>query len=288
MNFSSYNKQLTIIVVTYHSNLIENLIKQINNKIKIIIIENSLDKNKKKYLEKKYKNIKVIIPPKNMGVGGGINIGLNATKTKYALHLSVDIKLDKKMIITLISSANKINNFIVLAPREKKIKYPKNIFCNLVKKNNFHKIKLIAGYALLFNMSKLKKVGLFDEKIFLYFEEHDFFYRCRKKNLNIYLIDKANVKHIGQSSINKKYNHEININRCWHYCWSKFYFYRKHYGYFYGLSKTFPNLVRSIKYFIKYTLKNNTKQSSLHFAEIKGLLSSYIFMKSSYRPSINE
>ena len=282
MNFSSYYKQLTIIVVAYHSNLIENLIKQINSKIKIIIVENSLDKNKKKYLEKKYKNIKVIIPSKNMGVGGGINIGLKATKTKYALHLSVDIKLDKKMVTTLVSNANKINNFIVLAPRDKKI------FYNLVKKDNFHKIKLIAGYALLFNMSQVKKVGLFDEKIFLYFEEHDFFYRCRKKNLNIYLIDKANVKHISHSSINKKYNHEIHVNRCWHYCWSKFYFYRKHFGYFYGFSKTFPNLVRSLKYFIKYTLKNNTKQSSLHLAEIKGLFYSYIFMKSSRRPSISE
>ena len=287
MTVSEYYKQLSIIVVTYHSNLIETLIRQIDKKIKIIIVENSLDKGLKKKLEKKYKNLRVIIPKKNMGVGGGINLGLKSVKTKYALHLSVDIKLGDKMIIKLMKSAHEIKKFAVLAPREKKINYPKNIFLDFKKGEKFHKFKFIAGYVMLFKMSEVKKVGYFDENIFLYYEEYDYFIRCKKKHLSLYLVNNALVSHYGHSSIDKKYIHEINLNRCWHYCWSKFYFYKKHYGYLRALNKTFPNLIRASKYLIKYLIIGDTKQASLHFSEIKGLFSSYFLMKSSRRPMVN-
>ncbi len=287
MKLSTYYKQLTIIIVTYHSDLVENLIKQIDRKIKIIIIENSLRESIKKKLQSKYKNLKVIIPKKNLGVGGGINLGLKSTKTKYALHLSVDIKVGDKMISKLIESANQIKKFAIIVPREKKTNYPKNIFYNYKKNDKFHKIKFVAGYVMLFNMSQIKKIGYFDENIFLYFEEYDYFLRCKEKKLNLYLINKALVNHFGHSSINRKFTHEINLNRCWHYCWSKFYFYQKHYGYFYGLSKTFPNLIRALKYSVKYLVIGDFKQVSLHISEIKGLLNSYFLMKSSRRPSIN-
>ena len=54
MNSRTYNDRLTVIIVSFHSNLIiENLINVIEKNIKVLVIENSLDKKLKIDLEKK-------------------------------------------------------------------------------------------------------------------------------------------------------------------------------------------------------------------------------------------
>ena len=61
----SLNKDLTIVFVSFYSkNLIEKPINQIDKNIQIIVVENSQDEDLKSYLEKKYSNVKVIVPEK--------------------------------------------------------------------------------------------------------------------------------------------------------------------------------------------------------------------------------
>ena len=66
---------LSVVILSYHSfHLIEKIIKNIDKKIPIIVIENSRNKKLKLKLEKKYKNINVIIPSKNLGFAPGMNL----------------------------------------------------------------------------------------------------------------------------------------------------------------------------------------------------------------------
>ena len=287
MNTSFYNDKLTVIVVSFHSeHIIEDLINTIEKNIKILVIENSLNKKLKLNLEKKYKNIKVIIPEKNLGVGGGINLGFGLVKTKFALHLSADTVPDKDMINILLRNAEKIKNFSLLAPKIQNFKYGNELYIEKNISKNYHKMKYIIGAALLFNMKSLEKTGYFDENIFMYYEEVDLYFRCLKLGLDIYLIDDAKIIHHGASSTNENFRHEITLNRNWHYCWSKFYHYKKNYGYFYGIRKTYFNLLRSmVTYLIYFIIRN--KKSSLHMAEIQGFTASYLLRKSYRRPSIN-
>ena len=56
MNYGIYNEMLTIILVSFHSNhIIENLINTLEKNIRIIVVENSLNKEIKPYLEKKFR-----------------------------------------------------------------------------------------------------------------------------------------------------------------------------------------------------------------------------------------
>ena len=120
----------------------------------------------------------------------------------------------------------------------------------------------------------------------MYYEEVDLYFRCLKLGLDIYLIDDAKIIHHGASSTNENFRHEITLNRNWHYCWSKFYHYKKNYGYFYGIRKTYFNFLRSmVTYLIYFIIRNN--KSSLHMAEIQGFTASYLLRKSYRRPSIN-
>ena len=283
----NYQEKLTVIIVAFLSNaIIESLINQLDQSIKILIIENSKDFNLKSKLENKYSNVEVIIPDKNIGVGAAINIGLKNTKTKYSLQISADVLIDKNMIQSLLETADKIENFSIIAPRDHSYHYGNEMYINPLEKNKLHQMNLVAGFAMLINMQNLSKIGLFDEKIFLYFEEFDFCLRCNKAKLPIYLSDEAKINHKGNSSVNKKYNYQIEINRNWHYCWSKFYYFKKHYGYLYGLKKTLPNLVRSIKRCVYYLITGNKKNFLIQKAEISGLLSSYALRESFYRPKI--
>mgnify|MGYP001341327549 CR=1 FL=1 len=285
MNPKTYIGKLTVIVVSFYSNhIIENLINKIDKSINILIIENSLDYNLKSHLEKKFTNVQVIIPEKNLGVGGGINLGFSLVKTKFALHLSVDTVPNKDMISILLENAEKIKNFSILAPKIQNFSYGDELYKEKNIGKGFHKMKFIIGAALLFDMKSLEKTGGFDENIFLYYEEHDLYYRCLKLGLGIYLIDDAKIIHHGSSSISKKYSHEISLNRNWHYCWSKFYYFKKNFGYFYALKKIFPNLIRSIKRMIFCKIRKEDKQFYLYKNEFSGILSSILNKPSDYRP----
>ena len=95
-------KDLTIIFNAYYSeDSLEKILKYLQ-KFKILIIENSLDKNIKQRLESKYKNVKVLIPNKNLGLAAGFNYGIKRTKTRYIFLNNPDIKIDFKSISKLL------------------------------------------------------------------------------------------------------------------------------------------------------------------------------------------
>ena len=46
-------------------------------------------------------------------------------------------------------------------------------------------MKFVTGCSLFFDLKIFEEIGFFDEKIFLYYEENDFYERClSKKNAN--------------------------------------------------------------------------------------------------------
>ena len=88
---------LTIVIVTYKSNhLIQKMIKSIPEKFKVLIIENSLDKNLKNSLENNFRNVEVLLPKENLGYAGGINFGVKQAKTNHVLCLVADVIFDYK------------------------------------------------------------------------------------------------------------------------------------------------------------------------------------------------
>ena len=277
---------LTIVLVSFYSNeKIDELISKINFNIKIIIVENSLNTKYKKLIEDKHKNITVIIPNKNLGNGGGINEGLKNAKTKYVLSLDPDVIISESTILKLVAEANRVQNFAILAPKISGQDYSEYI----IKYNDQVKLNQISfstGCAILLNKSVISFVGMFDENFFLYFEELDLYTRCINLNKPIYLLDNISVEHIGTSSINLGLELKSKICRNWHYCWSKFYYYKKHFNYIYALKKTFPNLRRSIAQYIINKIKRNNEKALIHKAELQGLIAAYFLQKPYYRISI--
>ena len=107
----------TIVFLSFHSELhIKRLVFDIKKKYPIIVIENSLNVKLKKELEEKFDNVKVIIPPKNIGISAGYNLGIKESKTNLVFLNPADIVITNKCLENLEECISKIKDFTLLAP----------------------------------------------------------------------------------------------------------------------------------------------------------------------------
>lgn len=272
-------KSITIVLPAYKSrSLLLGHIKKISKKIKIIIVDNSYDKKLKKEIENKHKNVTVFLK-KNIGYGAAINFGSKKVKTKYFLAMNPDTKIYKDTIKNLLIAAKKLKVFGALSPDQIENKN-KNL-----KGNNYVKQKQLDGGAMLFDKKIFINTKGFDENIFLYYEENDFYHKCSLLKYDLFLIKNSYFYHSqkGDSSSaifddnkEKKYAYLIGG---WHGQWSKFYFLKKYNGYIYSLIKCFPNLISNcIKLFLVFFI-NFDKAKYLYF-KIEGLICSILGMSS--------
>ena len=288
------NISVTLIFGAYYSHKhIYRICRKLNRKFKIIIVENSLDQNLKKKIENRYKNAKVIIPKKNIGLAASYNIGIKNSKTKYVYLNCPDIDISNKSLNELINCAEKLKNFGILAPNYLNSSKFNNYLGekkNLIKKNKIFstyklgEVKLIDNSFFL-KTSKAKKY-LFDEKFFLYFEVTDFCFRMSKFNEKLYISDKIRFKHYGSQSVDVKFSLISRLTKAWHYNWGKFYFYKKHYGYFYALRKIKSNLISAIKKLIINFLSLRIKECYIDLIEFYGIICAILNLKSFYRPKM--
>ncbi len=281
-----FNELITLCMVSFHSDkIIKKILKTIPLEYKVIVTDNGLSKDLKSVLESSFKNVEVIIPGSNLGNGGGINFALNKISTKYALYLDVDTVLEEDTIDRLIKIANSESNWGIIAPNLKNFYYKENCYLEKYVSQEISHMNFIEGCALLLNMKEFNIIGFYDEKIFLYFEENDLFFRCLKNNKNIILCHNINIEHLGNGSVDDKYSLEIELNRNWHYMWSKFYYYKKNYSYLRGLKETLTQFIKASIKLVFYYFTNKDK-FLIYRSRASGLFNSYLNKTSWKRPYI--
>ena len=281
----NYN-DVTIGIVTFKSEkVIFNCLKSIKNIKKIIIFDNSNDTQLKYKISRKYPNIKFIISKKNLGFGGGNNQILKKSKSKYVFLLSPDTILKKNCEHELLKQINKIKDFSLIAPLAKENNYGFFKDSQKVTNKSFFEVDYVKGFAMLFNLKKIRKRQLFDENIFLYLEEIDLCKRLRKKNHKIYICKSAKIVHIGAKSSNLGFEYEKCRN--WHWMWSKVYYDRKHYGAIYVFKKYFFYMILNFLKLIAFTLMFNRQKIIINYLRLSGILNSLIGNSSWYRPKVN-
>ena len=279
---------ITFIIVTYQSeNIVKNCLDSLPKDSKKIIVENSNNINLEKDLRAKYDNIEVIFS-KNVGMGAGNNIGLKACKTKYAYVLNPDTKLNKDTMKNLIDTLNQVSDFTLASPLNDNQNIPNYKKADLEKNisENILSVESIDGFSMLFNLKKFPDQNFFDENFFLYLENDDLCLRKKKENNNIYIVKKAKINHLGGKSHSNIYETEIEFSRNWHWMWSKFYFNKKHFGYFKALLISLPTMINSILKYFYYLIRFNRYKKKIYKMRFSGLLNSILGRKSWYRPNV--
>lgn len=282
---------ITVVIVSFHSrHLILKRISEIGADVPVIIVENSKDIELKKKIESQYSNVKVLIPEKNLGWGKAVNLAIGKSKTDYIYLIQPDIVLLDDCIKKIIDCVSNFKDFAILTPININQKDHKNydtyVKKNKVTINNKYDLEEVDHVDLswVLNKKELKDIDYWDENIFLYYETFDLCKRLRDKNKKIYISKKITTSHLGSKSHTENLEFQSLLNRNWHYNWSKFYYFKKHHGYLFGLKKTLPNLIRSVKKYISSRFFSRNDEYKLYYAEISGLISSYLKKPASYRP----
>ncbi len=285
---------ISVLVVSFKSgHLLKRLIKSIPQEYEILIIENSLDEEIKEVIEKDFSNTKVIIPENNLGYAKATNLGLSLVKNDFVWLMTPDIEFTNQMIKKFEILINKFSDFALIAPTYSNTEIYKNYYISSNKKkekifetNVLQEVDNIDWCLCLLNKKEFDKTKILDENFFLYFETMDLSCRLIKMKKKMYVVNNMKFNHIGTSSSKKDFKQEITINRNWHFCWSKFYYFKKNFGYFYALKKIMPNLIRSIKKIIIGKIFNKKENFEHGKAELSGSLNSIFLRKSYYRPKI--
>ena len=278
-----YSK-ITVVINTFKSeDKIYNCLDSINSNIKVIIIENSENVEFKKDIEKKYSNSKCYLSGENLGYAKGNNFGLKKVETKYAVILNPDALLEEETVKNFLISAEKIKDFAIMGPAKQDEFQKEDI--NLDKGQVFQ-VDYLKGFAMFLNLEQFKQIGFFDDNFFIYLEEIDLCKRLKDVNKKIYLNKNIIVNHLGGSSHNQSINFEMELSRNWHWMWSKFYFNKKHYGFFFSLLKVSKNFFSSILKLIFYSLLFNKKKKDIYLHRFLGLSNSILGKKSWFRPKV--
>ena len=301
MSISRQN--LTIVIVTIKSeNVIHQCIKSINEDLPIIVIENSNNVKFKEDLEKKYKNINCILATENLGMGSANNLGIKTATTDYVLVINPDVILNQDTIDKLILASKNIPNFAIISPISENINYPNYELDNnqtiLRHENLPFKVKSVDGYAMLFNKKKLDPIlaieplninnNYFDESFFMYLENNDLCKRIIDKKGYIFVVPSAKINHLGGKAVDQRYNNEIELSRNWHWIWSKFYFNKKHFGFFNAFVNSFPKFLLTTFKYLFFFIINNKLKKKIYYNRLSGFLNALIGKSSWYRPNLKD
>jgi len=274
---SNIFEDVELLTITYKSeHIIEKSLKEISDKFKITIVENSNNVNFKNKIEKR-KNVNCILSGKNLGFGKAFNLGAKSISSKYILHFNPDAIIDDT-VINKFYEISKDKKFGIISA----VETDENTKIEISEKNELKEVENVKGFVMFINNFECKFSNYFDENFFLYLEEIDLCKRLKAKGKKIYLAENIFVKHLGGMSHNPDHQNKMEIQRNWHYLWSLFYFSRKHKGIIFAYKITFRKFISAFFKLIIYYFINKQKHL-IYRHRFLGLLNSYLGKKSFFR-----
>lgn len=215
--------ELSIIIVSYNTknkiaDCLESVLREITDlKAEVIVIDNASTDNSGQVIEK-FKQVKFIQNKRNVGFAKACNQGATLAQGKYLFFLNPDTKVTTKSITSLILEVESRKDAAVIAP---KLVYPDGSDQNSVrnfptiqraieeffffKKGVFEgfspkvskpqEVEAVVGAAMVIPKVIFKKLGGFDERYFMYYEDLDFCRKARKAGYKIIFMPQAKVIH---------------------------------------------------------------------------------------------
>lgn len=255
---------VSIIIVNYKTEKeIESCILSIKKNTKVsfevIVVDNNESLDPVIKIKKKFPWVSYVKSPNNLGFGGGNNFGAKIAKGKYLFFLNPDTIVNLGTVDYLVTFLDQNSKAGIAAPlltdknnrpyplqSSKKLTlltgfvtlswisklFPDNPVSTKFWLKNWNKkekkeVDVVPGSAFMIRTEIFKKLGGFDEKFFLYFEEHDLCRRVKNEGYKIFAIPQAKVVHLWGVSTEKS---SQDINKIFNS--SRFYYFKKYYGSF--------------------------------------------------------
>ena len=225
---------LSIIILNYHNKnltkeLLKNIVEELNlpYQYEIIVVDNASYDGIKDIVEQKFPDVKFIQSKKNGGFAYGNNLGIKAAKGKYIMIMNPDLAILSDGIQKMYQYMETHPEVGLAGPRlinaDKSVQYSCTRFPDwklplyrrtslgdsesgkawldsyLMKdldhyQNNF--VPALFGACLIARRDSLDKVGLLDEKYFMYMEDLDWSRRFWRADYKVAYIGEAEIIHL--------------------------------------------------------------------------------------------
>lgn len=261
------NQEPEILVISHNSSaVIFNLLDELYGKFNISVVDNASHDSTVDKIKSEYPQINLIELKNNIGYGNASNIILENTKNKYVLLLNPDIEIKEEEIVKFLQISKTVDFAVA------------GIDGNQTEEL-YRKIDWIMGCVMLFNIEKMKKIGFFDKKIFLYCEETELCYRIIKSGHKIFHINNIKFEHLESKSSPTTDNYVF--LRSFHQTYSRFYLKSKKFGRFKAARHALGGILKGTIQgaFSKFINKNPIEQKARVSASMHYLLGKSPFDK---------
>lgn len=260
------------------SSLEEFYLKKTKYKILVTVVDNDSEDNSVQMVKKEFKWVNLIESKENNGFSAGNNLALKDSSAKYVMLMNSDLELtEKSNFDLLINYMNQNPKVGIITP---KIILPNGnldyschrgeptlwasicYFSGLAKKfpqkplfaqyhqtykdfTEIHEIDACSGACMLVRTSKMKTIGLLDERFFMYAEDLDWCKRFRDANNKVIYFPEVEVIHHKYKSGIKSSSSKTSTKVKVHFYDTMIQYFDKHY------KDKYPRFVRNlIRYFL--------------------------------------
>ena len=224
MNQASKCSSVYIIIVNWNGKddtleCLESVYNMDYTNFKVIVVDNGSSDNSVELIKNQFPQTVVLETGENLGFAGGNNVGIKYALSKeaeYILLLNNDTVVDSQLIGNLIKASRTYNDEGIFSAKIYFYSEPDKLWYfgakwvegishfvhdyygyidNGVDFNSIVETDYACGCAMFLKTEIFNKIGLFDERFFLTFEETDFCYRAKQQGIKSYVVPDAKVWH---------------------------------------------------------------------------------------------
>lgn len=191
--------------------------------LKIIVVDNASSDDSLEHLRANLPGTEIIAHPVNAGFAGGCNVGIaraRALGCDYIFLLNNDALADSRTVAKLVEASKAKGDGALLgsavlyagsgkyqffgaragAVRDRHDWYTAEADGALLERDCIE-TDFILGAALFIPARLLDRIGLFDERFFLNFEETDLCYRARARGISSFVVPASRVLHHASTTL---------------------------------------------------------------------------------------
>lgn len=246
--------KLSLVVLSWNTaELLEQCLESISSTVsgrqgavEVIVVDNGSTDNSVEMVKRKFPEVKLIENKKNLGFTKGNNIGIKKAKGEYIMLLNSDTIVKNGALERMVEFLDSSPEVAIVGPKLLNKDGSPQANCGRFPDLSVALVMLfgehwggsdyvrcspdssrfvdwLMGAAFIARREVFEKVGGLDEKIFMYMEEVEWFYRAKKAGFKAYFLKEAEIIHLGQGSAKQgRKGPIVNIYR------GLLYYYKKH------------------------------------------------------------
>ena len=225
------NPRVAIIILNYNGKIdtlecLESIFRISYSNFRVILVDNNSQDGTVEAVRKKFgRRLKIIQNDRNLGFAEGNNVGIRAAlkmDVDFILILNNDTVVNPNFLDILLKNVQAHPDFAVFSPQIRKYPEKNKIWYaggrmlwpvasvqmfnrgHLMSQTKLKKptqVSFVTGAAMMVKSSVFKKVGFFDKKFYLYWEETDWEARAARVGVKFLYVPDAVIWHkVGKTS----------------------------------------------------------------------------------------